>query len=365
MKVIMTGGGTGGHIYPAIAIADKIRSEHPDAEILFVGTQKGLEKDLVPKNGYPISFVTVSGFHRKQIWKNVGTARDLMKGLREAKAILKEFQPDVVIGTGGYVCGPVVRTAHKMGIPCYIHEQNAFPGVTNKMLEQHVNKVFLSFEEAGKYFKQPEKHVVVGNPIRGSFFAAETGDLRAKLGIEEGDFAVLSFGGSLGAGKINEAMAEAIHTFNGVKGMKVFFGTGKRYYDEICKAISESGLELKDNIKVMPYIDNMNEYLNACDVVISRAGALTISEITACGKASILIPSPNVTGNHQFHNAKVVADKGGAILLEEKDLTADALVKAILELKNHPEALKRMEQASRDAGRTDSADMIYQHLNIQ
>jgi len=365
MKVIMTGGGTGGHIYPAIAIADKIRREHPDAEILFVGTQRGMEKDLVPKNGYPIRFITVSGFHRKQIWKNVGTARDLMKGLKEAKKILKDFRPDLVIGTGGYVCGPVVRTAHKLGIPCYIHEQNAFPGMTNKMLEGHVEKVFLSFEEAGKYFKQPEKHVVVGNPIRGNFLAGGREEYREKLGIKEDEFAVLCFGGSLGAGKINEVMLEAIHTFNGVKGLKLFFGTGKRYYEEICKTLNEAGVELADNVKLMPYIDSMNEYLNACDVVISRAGALTISEITACGKASILIPSPNVTGNHQYHNAKVVADKGGAVLIEEKDLTADKVVKALLTLKNDPRSLEKMSQASRGCGRTDSADIIYENLKIQ
>lgn len=365
MKVIMTGGGTGGHIYPAIAIADKIKREHPEAEILFVGTQRGMEKDLVPKNGYPIKFITVSGFHRKQIWKNVGTARDLMKGLMEAKKILKEFQPDLVIGTGGYVCGPVVRTAHKLGIPCYVHEQNAFPGMTNKMLEAHVNKVFLSFEEAGAYFKQPEKHVVVGNPIRGNFFTGENQVFREKLGIAEDEFAVLCFGGSLGAEKINNVMMDAIHTFNGVKGIKLFFGTGKRYYETICKTLEESGLKLEDNVKVMPYIDNMNEYLNACDVVISRAGALTISEITACGKASILIPSPNVTGNHQYHNAKVVADKGGAILIEEKELTSDKVVKVLLSLKNDPQALKKMSQASKETGRTDSADIIYEHLNIQ
>ena len=365
MKVIMTGGGTGGHIYPAIAIADKIRRRHPEAEILFVGTQRGMEKELVPQNGYPIRFITVSGFHRKQIWKNVGTARDLMKGLREAKEIIADFQPDLVIGTGGYVCGPVVRTAHKMGIPCYIHEQNAFPGMTNKMLEKHVEKVFLSFEEAGKYFKQPEKHVVTGNPIRRSFLVADTDECRKKLNIGPNDFTVLCFGGSLGAEKINEAMLEAIHTFNGAKGLQVIFGTGKRYYDQICREISSSGLQLEDNIRILPYIENMNEYLNACDVVISRAGALTISEITACGKASILIPSPNVTGNHQFFNAKVVADRGGAILLEEKNLTADALVAAVLKLKNNPQYLNKMSQASAAAGRIDSADVIYENLKIR
>ncbi len=365
MKVIMTGGGTGGHIYPAIAIADKIRRRHPEAEILFVGTQRGMEKDLVPKNGYPIRFITVSGFHRKKLWKNAQTVRDLMKGLKEAKGILEEFRPDFVVGTGGYVCGPVVRTADKMGIPCYIHEQNAFPGMTNKMLEKHVKKVFLSFEEAGKYFKQPEKHVVTGNPIRRSFLVANADDCRRKLSIGESDFVVLCFGGSLGAGKINEVMMEAIHTFNGVAGLRLYFSTGKRYYDDVCRRIKESEPHLADNIQVMPYIENMNDYLNACDVVISRAGALTISEITACGKASILIPSPNVTGNHQYFNAKVIADKGGAILMEEKNLTADGLVDAVLKVKNNPRYLNRMSEASAAMGCIDGADIIYENLKIQ
>jgi len=365
MKVIMTGGGTGGHIYPAVAIADKIRRRHPEAEILFVGTQKGMEKDLVPRSGYPIRFITVSGFHRTKIWKNAQTVRDLMKGLKEAKAILEEFRPDLVIGTGGYVCGPVVRTAAKMGIPCYIHEQNAFPGMTNKMLEKHVQKVFLSFEEAGKYFKQPQKHVVTGNPIRRSFLVVNADDCRKKLGIGENEFVVLCFGGSLGAGKINEVMVDAIHTFNGVKGLRLYFGTGKRYYDDIRRSIEDSGIALADNIQVMPYIENMNDYLNACDVVISRAGALTVSEITACGKASILIPSPNVTGNHQYFNAKVVADRGGAILMEEKELTADRLVDAVLKVRNNPRYLNQMSEASASVGRIDSADVIYENLKIR
>lgn len=365
MKVIMTGGGTGGHIYPAVAIADRIRRSHPEAEILFVGTEHGMEKELIPKSGYPIRFITVSGFHRRQIWKNVQTAKDLLKGMAQAKAILKEFQPDLVVGTGGYVCGPVVRAADRMGIPCYIHEQNAFPGVTNKMLERHVQEVFVSFEEAGTYFKHKDKLTVVGNPIRRSFLAVDAAECRRRLGISKSEFTVLCFGGSLGAGKINEVMMEALHTFNGVKDLRLFFVTGKRYFAQICKSVEDAGIVLADNMQLLAYIDNMNDYLNACDVVISRSGALTISEITACGKAAILIPSPNVTGNHQYYNAKVVADRGGAILMEEKELTADRLVEAVLKMKSDSRLLERMSGASASLGRTDSADVIYQHLKIQ
>lgn len=364
MKVIMTGGGTGGHIYPAVAIADKIRRRHPHAEILFIGTKKGMEKDLVPRSGYPIQFITVSGFYRTRLWRNVKTVRDLMKGLKEAKEILEDFHPDIVIGTGGYVCGPVVKTAAKMGIPCYIHEQNAIPGMTNKILEKYAKKVFLSFAEAGRYFKQPQKHVITGNPIRRSFLVADGDICRRRLGIDEREFVVLCFGGSLGAQRINQVMLEAVSVFNGVKGLRLYFGTGRRYYEDICNDIRESNLVLSKNIQIMPYIENMNDLLNACDVVISRAGALTVSEITACGKASILIPSPNVTGNHQYFNAKVVADRGGAVLLEEKDLTADRLVEEVMRMKNNPRYLNKMSEASALAGRIDSADVIYENLKI-
>lgn len=363
MRVIMTGGGTGGHIYPAVAIADKIKRKHPDAEILFVGTEKGMEKDLVPKSGYDIRFITVSGIHRKQIWKNVKTVMDLMKGDREARTILKEFQPDVVIGTGGYVCGPVVRAAHKMGIPTYIHEQNAFPGVTNKMLEKHVDKVFVSFEEAKQYFKHPEKLIVTGNPIRKSFLVGSAFNYREKLGIRDREFVVLCFGGSRGAGKINSTMKSVVAAVNGMEDVRLFFITGKIYFDRIKQELEEEGVKLCGNITLLPYADNMHEYLFSSDLVISRSGALTVSEITACGKACILIPSPNVTGNHQYFNAKVVADKGGAILIEEKDLTDEKLLSAILRLKNSKETLNAMAKASASAGKLDAVDIIYDNLS--
>ena len=183
MKVIMTGGGTGGHIYPAIAIADKIKERYPESQILFVGTKHGLEKKIVPENGYPIEFVTVAGFNRKNPLKNIEVMKKLREGSKQAKRLMKAFRPDLVIGTGGYVCGPVVRAAHKAGIKTYTHEQNAFPGMTNKLLEKYVEKVFLGFEEAQKYFKHREKHVVTGNPVRKAFFEADKKKSRQKLGF--------------------------------------------------------------------------------------------------------------------------------------------------------------------------------------
>ena len=364
MKVIMTGGGTGGHIYPAIAIADKIKRKHPEAEILFVGTERGMEKDLVPKNGYDIRFITVTGFHRKKLWKNIKTAIDLTKGNIQAKKIINEFKPDLVIGTGGYVCGPVVRAAHKMGIRTYIHEQNAFPGVTNKLLEKYVDKIFISFSESKNYFKDQEKLVVTGNPIRKSFLICSMSNCREKMNIMPNEFVILCFGGSLGAGKINSTMIHVIEAINGMQDTKLFFITGKNYYPKVCDALKEREILLNENINILEYADNMQEYLSAADLVISRAGALTVSEITACGKASILIPSPNVTGNHQFFNAKVVADKGGAIILEEKELTEEKLLGTIMRLKSNKEALNSMSAASGKIGRMDAVDMIYDQLNI-
>lgn len=360
----MTGGGTGGHIYPAIAIADRIKRRHPDAEILFVGTERGMEKDIVPKNGYEIRFITVSGFHRKKLWKNFKTAIDLTKGNLQANHIVKEFKPDLVIGTGGYVCGPVVRAAHKRGIKTFIHEQNAFPGVTNKLLEKYVDKVFISFPESKQFFKDESKLVVTGNPIRKSFLLCSLNYSREKMGITDSEFVILCFGGSLGAGKINSTM---IHTAEAVYGMpdtRLFFITGRNYYNKVLESLKEKGIGPSENINIMEYADNMHEYLSAADLVISRAGALTVSEITACGKASILIPSPNVTGNHQYFNAKVVADKGGAIIIEEKDLTDEKLLGTILRLKNNRAALNTMSAASAKVGRIDATDVIYDHLGL-
>lgn len=365
MKVIMTGGGTGGHIYPAIAIAEKIKEQNENAEILFVGTEKGLEKDLVPKNGYPIKFITVSGFNRKKLLKNVKVIKEVLKGSQEARRIIKEFKPDVVIGTGGYVCGPVVRAAHKLGVKTYIHEQNAYPGLTNKMLEKYVENVFISFDEAKAYFKNEKKLVVSGNPVRKAFFQVEKSAAKEKLGENQDDFMVLCFGGSRGARKINEVMLDVVESLNGVENVSLHFVTGSIYYNNILEKLKERGFENKGNIYIKQYIDNMQDYLGAADLVISRSGALTVSEITVCGKASVLIPSPNVTGNHQYHNAKAIADKGGAIILEEKDLTSEKLMAAVSDLKNNPTKLAEMEAASKACAPKDATQIIYDNLKIK
>lgn len=364
MKVILTGGGTGGHIYPAIAIADKIKQKNPDAEILFVGTKKGMERELVPKNNYNIRFITVSGFHRKKILKNISTVRDLIKGNYQAKKIIEEFKPDIVIGTGGYVCGPVVRAAYKKGVRTFIHEQNAFPGVTNRLLERYVEKVFISFPDSAAYFKHSEKLIVTGNPIRKTFSVNNNCNYRKKLYINSSDFVILCFGGSRGAGEINSVMTEVAQTLYSIPGIKLIFITGKQYFQKINNCFEEKGISHSDNTIILPYADNIHEYLFASDLVISRSGALTVSEITACGRPSILIPSPNVTGNHQFFNAKVVADRGGAIIIEERDLTEEKLTGTILRLMNNREIINDMARFSQSIGRIDGADVIYNQLGL-
>ncbi|MBE6036884.1 MAG: undecaprenyldiphospho-muramoylpentapeptide beta-N-acetylglucosaminyltransferase [Clostridiales bacterium] len=365
MKVILTGGGTGGHIYPAIAIADQIKAQYPDAEILFVGTSKGMEKDLVPQAGYPIRFITASGLDRRNLLKNFKTARDVLKGLAEAKAILQEFKPDAVIGTGGYVCGPIVKAAQSMKIRTFLHEQNAFPGVTNKLLAKGAEKVFISFAEAANHFKGVTSMVVTGNPIRKDFFSGTKEEYRAKLGIPQDAFVVLCFGGSRGAYAINTTMTAAVDSLKDVSGLKLYFVTGRYYYDSITEELARKDVAAEGgNVVLFPYVNNMHEYLLAADLVISRSGALTVSEITACGKASVLIPSPNVTGNHQFFNAKVVADRGGAVLLEEKDLTPERLVASILAVKSDAEKKASMEAAARAVGTADAAKAIVASMNL-
>lgn len=365
MKVIMTGGGTGGHIYPAIAIADKIKERYPDSEIMFVGTEKGLESRLVPENGYPIEFINVAGFNRKKPLKNFAVMKKLHEGNKQSKKIMKEFQPDIVIGTGGYVCGPVVRAAHKAGVKTYTHEQNAFPGVTNKMLESSVEKVFLGFPEAQQYFKKPEKHIVAGNPVRKAFFEADPAASREKLGFGKHDFVLLVFGGSQGAGRINKSMMSVIETLNGMKGVHVCMATGSRYYEAIMQELQEEkGITLADNIHIMEYISNMDEYLSAADLVISRSGALTVAEVTVCGKAAIFIPFPYATGNHQYFNAKAVADQGGAVIIEEENLDDEKLIAEILKFKNDPAMVKDMGIKSRECAPLDAVEIICNNLDI-
>ena len=360
MKVIMTGGGTGGHIYPAIAIAEEIKRRDTDAEIIFVGTNHGMEKDIVPRYGYELKFITVSGLNRKKLWKNVQTVRDLKKGTNEARAVIREFQPDLVIGTGGYVCGPMVRTAASMGIRTYIHEQNAFPGVTNKLLAPDVDIVFAAVPAAVEKLGAPEKTQVVGNPVRPEVFekAGERDAIRAQLGA--GDRTViLSFGGSLGARRVNEVVADlCAWEQKEHKPVLHIHATGQYGVELFQNLEKEKGFAPGESLVVKEYINNMPELLAAADLVISRAGALTLAELEAEGRAAILIPSPNVAENHQYYNAMELQKAGAAVVIEEKDLTGEKLVSTVSGLLAEPGRLAAMGRNARTLSVDDSLDRI-------
>jgi undecaprenyldiphospho-muramoylpentapeptide beta-N-acetylglucosaminyltransferase len=362
MRAIVTGGGSGGHIYPALAIADKIKERDPESEILYIGNDIGLEKDIVPGSGYPMELVSAKWLDRRNIFKIFDTGYSTLKGVRQSLKIMKKFKPDVVIGTGGFVCFPVIYAGHKYGARCFLHEQNAFPGVANRSLERYAEKVFLGFAEAGHYFKEPEKHVVVGNPVRKRFFEITREEARKTLGIADGEFVIFSFGGSQGAEGINNVAFELMRKVSGMEGVTFVFGTGSQYYQEIIEKADKEGIDHNGNIWIRSYINDMQNYLAASDLVISRAGALSVAETTVCGTASILIPSPNVTGNHQYFNAKSVADRGGAVLIEEKDLTAEKLIDEVMKLKNDPEALKKMSVAARACAPERATDLIYEGI---
>ena len=367
MKVIMTGGGTGGHIYPAIAIADKIKEKSPFSEILFIGVQRGKESELVPAAGYNIEFIKVHGLDRKNIFGNIAVAKEYMQARKDSGKIIREFSPDAVIGTGGYVCAPALKAAHLQGIRTFIQEQNAMPGLANKMMEKHAEKVFLGFEEAGKGFRYPDKHIVTGNPVRKEFFSVDKKkakeEARKELGIKQQDFVLLAFGGSQGAGRINKSMIRVIEKYNGQGNIQIFFATGSYYHMPVMNELGEKGIRLKENVNVLSYINDMHKYLKAADLVISRSGAITVSEIAVCGKPSILIPSPIVTGDHQTFNAKVLSDKGAAILMEEKNMTEEALEQEIEKLRKDKETLSKMAKSAEKCAPVDAAEMICHYIS--
>ena len=309
MKVLLAGGGTGGHVYPAIAIANKIKEHNPDCEILFVGTKNGIESEIVPKAGFELKTVTVQGFKRKIDFDNVKRVFKLCKGLEQSRRIVKKYKPDIVIGTGGYVSGPVLFNAAMSKKVTIVHEQNSFPGVTNKILSKVATKVLTSFEDSHKRFpeKSQDKLVLTGNPVRKEILQARKYISRKNLGISEDKKMVLCYGGSGGSEEINDAMRLVIE--NMVKEDVAFiFATGKVYYEEFIESIKD--IELKPYQRVMPYLDNMADGLAASDIVIGSAGAISLAEITALGKPSIIIPKAYTAENHQEYNAKSIEAQG-------------------------------------------------------
>ncbi len=315
MRLLITGGGTGGHVYPGIAIADKLVSEAGENEVLFVGTERGMESKIVPDFGYNIEYITASGLNRKNLMKNVKFVADYIGGRKKAKNIIKKFRPDAVIGTGGYVSGPVMGAAISMKIPTFIQEQNATPGMANKSFEKKAEKIFLGFGKAGVHFKEKNKHVVSGNPISKRFENLEEAECRKQLGYRDEEFVILIFGGSLGAAEINKAALNMISKFNNYENVRIVLITGSRFFEKI-KAEGEHFY----NADIIEYAKNIEIYMSAANLVIGRSGALTVSELAYLGKPCIFVPSPNVTGNHQYYNAEDIANSGAAVLIEEKDI---------------------------------------------
>ncbi len=363
MRVLFTGGGTAGHINPALAVAGYLREQEPDTKILYVGNRGGMEERLVPRAGYEMAFITISGFQRrlsfKNLMKNLRTVERIFTATAETKRIIKDFAPDVCVGTGGYVSGPVIREAAKLGVPSVIHESNAYPGVTTKLLSKSVHTVMLAVPDAKKYFDESVRTVVTGNPVRGEVLRMDREQARKELGLDSRPL-VLSFGGSLGAAMLNRAAAYMLA--ESAKSGKYQHIHGYGQNDPMfLEELSEYGLDLPKNpqIRVLDYIHNMPTCLAAADLVISRAGAMTLSEIEAKGKASILIPSPNVAENHQFHNAMALVKRGAGEIIEEKDLTGEALWKKVEKILSDPERLKSLGENAQKMDILDANNRIY------
>lgn len=345
MHILFAGGGTAGHINPALSVAKYLEHNYNNVKISYIGTEKGLESRLVREAGYDFYTIEVSGFQRKlnaqNIRKNIIAVKNAVTASVRVKKLLKELDPDVVVGTGGYVSGPVLRTAAKMGIKTAIHEQNAYPGVTTKMLNKHVDKVMIAMPEAASRLKYDREYIVTGNPVREKLLMANRDENRKKLGLDK-EIMILSFGGSLGAKAINDAIFGVMDYVNQNSNCVLYHATGKNGYSAFMDEYESRGYHGSKNIKIFEYINNMDELLSAADIVVCRAGAITLAELQTCGKASVLIPSPYVAENHQYFNALTLKNKGAAEIIEENNLTKESLKELIVKLISKPEYLKTM-----------------------
>ena len=363
MKFLFTCGGTAGHIHPALAVAGAIKAAKPDSEFLFIGAEGRMETDLVPRAGYEIRTVRITNIHRgfsaEDIKHNLNTLKNVVTSTGEAKKIIREFQPDAVVGTGGYVCYPVLKAAHALGIPTAVHESNAVPGLTTKMLEGSVDAIMVGFEESRANYKHPERVVVTGTPVRGEFLNADKLAARRALGLPEDKPLVASVWGSLGAGHMNEIMTDFIVRACANPFFGLIHSTGKAWYKKMTETLEREkpGYE-KLGMDVREYIYDMPLVMAAADLVMCRAGASTLAELTAMGKPAVLIPSPNVTNNHQEKNARVLSEAGGAKLLLEPEFTADSLLGLVSELLHHPETLEDMSAKMRELGLPDATNRI-------
>ena len=365
MRVLMTGGGTGGHVNPALAIANTIKENDPASEIAFVGTPRGIENKLVPAAGYKLYHVEVRGLRRSFSPANIRAAWLALTSPAKAKKLIKQFRPDVVIGTGGYVSWPVVKAAAKMGIPTALHESNATPGMAVRMLSGDVDRIYLNFEAAGAGIRDKDKLMLVGCPMLGAPAASLTkAEARKKLGIpDDVSTVILSFGGSMGAEKVNDAVFTLMQRYTGGReGVWHTHATGAIEKDIAAGWFRERGLDKYKNLELLEYIYDMPIRMAAADIVISRAGAMTVSELALHGKCTVFIPSPNVTDDQQYKNAKVLAEADAALIIREGADCGDRLCAAVTGLCEHPENRAKMEENIKKFASPDANRLIYNDI---
>ncbi|UOE92928.1 undecaprenyldiphospho-muramoylpentapeptide beta-N-acetylglucosaminyltransferase [Alkalihalobacillus sp. LMS39] len=353
MRVIVSGGGTGGHIYPALSLIKEMQKQRK-VEVLYIGTEKGLESELVPREGIEFQSIEITGFKRSISLENIKTISRFFQGTKKAKRIMKQFKPDVVIGTGGYVCGPVVYAAAKLKIPTVIHEQNSVPGLTNKFLSRYVDKIALSFEEAKSLFPV-KKTEMIGNPRAQEVVNTNAINIET-FGLEKGKRTILIVGGSRGAKPINDAFLEVLPNMK-ESPFQFLYVTGQVHYEHVINEVKKHGDP--NNVVVQPFLHNMPEVLAAVDLIVARAGATTLAEITALGLPSILIPSPYVTNNHQEKNANALASNGAAIVRLENQMSGETLMQDISTICSDTTKWEEMHQAAKALGRPQAATDLY------
>ena len=353
MRVIVVAGGTGGHIYPAIAIINKIKEKEKNSEILYIGTTDRMEKDVIPNLGIRFEGIEMTGLNRKNIFSNVKVLKMFKKAIKKATEIITEFKPDVVIGAGGYITAPVLYAAHKLNIPILIHEQNSIPGVSNKFISSFCDRICVSLPNSMKLFDK-KKVVYTGNPRSEEIINVKKMN-KEEIGFDSNKKLVVMVMGSLGSTTMTTKIKELIPGFNN-KSYQVLIITGKKYYDDY------KDIKLPDNVKIVPFMDNLINLLKDTDLIVSRAGASTIAEITAIGLPSILVPSPYVTANHQYKNAKELADKGACYIVTEDDFSKDRMILEIDKIFDNIDDYNEMKKNSRSLGVDDSATKIYDEI---
>lgn len=366
MKVIIAAAGTAGHINPGLAIANKIKQEEKDSKIIFIGTTRGLENDLVPRAGYELKTIEAYGLSKKLSIETIKKMYKTFKGYGEAKKIIEDFKPDIVIGTGGYICGAVIMAAHKQKTPTLLHESNSFPGKAVKMLAKQTDTILVSFEDAISRIKNAKNIVYTGTPVKikkQEYGINEKNEIINKLGLNSVKPIVLVFGGSQGAKHINEAIIEIIKNKSN-KNYQIIWATGPKQYDIIKKTLETNNININniENIKIVPYIYNMEEVMNVVDVIVSRSGAMTITEISNLGKPSILVPLPNVSHNHQLYNAKVLEKVGATKIILDNELEGNKLNNTIEEIILDKKQMEEMGKNALKVSTIDAEERIYQEI---